>query len=233
MNAAVKVFTDLDTDTLAERRLARRLFGREPVRLHIVQAGQPLRELSAEEWATMAHAYSKRIDDFRRGRHVAHRLLQDLQQPCASLLNDKAGIPNWPQNIVASLSHTQSLAIACGADSGAIRSLGIDAELGSRRLDPSAWPYVFSLRECEALNGLPPERRGDWALRLFSLKESAYKATYHALQRRLALTRIDAVPQSWDEDADVILTVPGQLPMRGRHCRFGAHIVSAVVMLAV
>jgi 4'-phosphopantetheinyl transferase EntD len=222
----------LDADALAESRLARHLFADAPVSLRAVDARAPLRGLSDAEAAAILHASPKRIEDFRRGRHVAHRLLRDLDHAVDSLLNDDAGVPRWPRGIVASLSHTQGLAIACGAPAGAVRLLGVDAEPAARRLDRSAWPYVFSPLECDTLSRMPDAAADAWALRLFSLKESAYKATYPLLQRRLALTRIAAAPLHWEPDADVMLTVPGQLPMRGRHCRFGAHVLSAVVVCA-
>lgn len=154
--------------------LAHRLFPGTSVLVRTGLSEPEPSALSTEERAAVAQASPKRVDDYCRGRAAAHRLLEALDVRCASLLNDIDGVPQWPRGIVASLSHTQGLAVACGASAQRVRALGIDAEPTDRVLSSMAWRYVFCEHESVALTALPAMLREDWAMRLFSLKESAY-----------------------------------------------------------
>jgi 4'-phosphopantetheinyl transferase EntD len=82
--------------------------------------------------------------------------------------------PIWPEGIVGSISHCDSLAGAIVSRKENHISLGLDIEEIGRVTD-DLWPYVFTDREIEYLNTLPDEQKELSSTVIFSLKEAFYK----------------------------------------------------------
>jgi 4'-phosphopantetheinyl transferase EntD len=199
------------------------------LRVIVHGGGVPLqtRPLSAGEVAALNRPTDKRRRDHQLGRHYAHMVLTELDSPCESLLNDTDGVPCWPPSVVASLTHTQGFAAACGARDQKVLALGIDAELAHRTLPETAWRFVFSGAECSALAQMQPDARAAMALRVFSLKESAYKASCRHRRQRHLLIQIAA---RWNAAGQIWLDPPGLPTVQGHYARCGACLVTAVAL---
>ncbi|WJV44917.1 4'-phosphopantetheinyl transferase family protein [Streptomyces flavofungini] len=138
--------------------------------------------LHPDEQALIARSVPARRAEFTTGRHCAHRALAALGRPAVSILPDARGCPEWPEDVVGSITHSDGYRGAAVARTDRVRSVGIDAT--------ACEPLPEGVLEAVAL---PEERRrvGEllarwpavrWDRALFSAKESIYK-TWYPLQR--------------------------------------------------
>ena len=121
------------------------------------------------------HQFSqKRLADFSTGRYCAIKALEQLgiQDAIIPIGEDRA--PIWPEGIVGSISHCDSLAGAIVAKSSDHSSLGLDIEeIG--RVTPDLWDLVFTENEKTYLYGLSDEDTLIQSTAIFSIKEAFYK----------------------------------------------------------
>jgi len=121
------------------------------------------------------HQFSqKRLEDFSTGRYCAIKALEQLgiQDAVIPIGEDRA--PIWPEGIVGSISHCDSLAGAIVAKSSDHISLGLDIEeIG--RVTPDLWDLVFTENEKNYLSGLSEEDTLIQSTAIFSIKEAFYK----------------------------------------------------------
>lgn len=134
---------------------------------------EPLPALFADEERAVRGAVDKRRLEFTAGRTAARSALAQIGVapgpiPCGP---DRA--PVWPAGVAASITHTAGIALAVAADGARIAGLGVDLE-PERELPPELARRIAAPSEIAALNA--PLRLA--ALRLFSLKEAAFKAQY-------------------------------------------------------
>ncbi len=118
--------------------------------------------------------------EFANGRYCAHRALQRLGTPAASIPAGERGAPRWPRPVVGSITHCRGYTAAAVARRGEIVALGIDAE-PHLPLDAEVLEFVAGPEErahvAELLARRPEVR---WDRLLFSAKESVYKAWFPA-----------------------------------------------------
>ena len=90
------------------------------------------------------HQFSqKRLADFSTGRYCAIKALEQLGINNSIIPIGKDREPIWPEGIVGSISHCDSLTGAIVAKSSDHISLGLDIEeIG--RVTPDLWDLVFS-----------------------------------------------------------------------------------------
>nr|BCB17019.1 putative phosphopantetheinyltransferase [Streptomyces nobilis] len=149
--------------------------------------------LHPDEEALIARSVESRRREFTTGRHCAHRALEDLGRPAASILPDAKGSPRWPASVVGSITHCDGYRAAAVARAVHVRSVGVDAEPGG--------PLPDGVLEAVAL---PAERRrvGEqlarwpavpWDRLLFSAKESIYKTWYPLMRAPLGFEEADVV----------------------------------------
>lgn len=87
--------------------------------------------LSGCEFLAIQKAVPKREIEYRIGRSLAREILGlDPLDTKTSLYKKSNGSPNWPQNIVGSISHTGSTCIVAVADKKHFSGIGIDIEDG-------------------------------------------------------------------------------------------------------
>lgn len=155
--------------------LPEELFSGRVIRL-IADETQWHNPVSPAEEAQIRQAVPKRQREFRAGRHCARLALRQLHQNHFDLLNDAERVPQWPQNIVGSISHCDDLCIVAVSDDPTIKALGLDVEA------LSALPA-----ETRALICHPQEiaqlidktfQEPYWDRVIFSAKESFYKAYF-------------------------------------------------------
>ena len=121
------------------------------------------------------HQFSlKRLSDFSTGRYCAIKALEQLgiQDAIIPIGEDRA--PIWPEGIVGSISHCDSLTGAIVAKSADHISLGLDVEeIG--RVTPDLWDLVFTENEKNYLSRLSDEDKLVQSTAIFSIKEAFYK----------------------------------------------------------
>ena len=129
--------------------------------------------LLPEERAAIADAIEKRRRHFAAGRIAARRALASLGVRNFPLLNEDR-VPQWPEGVVGTISHTLGYAGVAVARRGAIQGLGLDVE-GSGDLKESIWKTVLTGIERERLMQVEEAERGRVAKVIFSAKECLYK----------------------------------------------------------
>jgi 4'-phosphopantetheinyl transferase EntD len=153
--------------------------------------------LFPEERGHLARAVDKRRREFALGRSCAREAMGALgiaAQALPSLPDRSVG---WPDAIWGTITHTDGFCAAAVARRDDTAGLGLDAEVRAR-VQPRLWSSIatpFEVAWFEEADGalLQAER----ATRLFSAKESFYKAQYCATR-------------AWVGFHDVELTFDGQ-----------------------
>ncbi len=131
-----------------------------------------------EEQALGEAVSPKRRRDFTLGRAAARQALEGVGFPVVSpVLRGEHREPLWPVGIVGSIAHSGGYGVAAVAWQQDLPAVGIDIqaiedrytdELIARFADPDEFDWVRS----------DPERRTERAVKLFSAKESVFKALY-------------------------------------------------------
>ena len=142
------------------------------------------------------HQFSqKRLADFSTGRYCAIKALEQLGIQDAIIPIGEDREPIWPEGIVGSISHCDSLTGAIVAKSSDHISLGLDIEeIG--RVTPDLWDLVFTENEKNYLFRLSDEDILVQSTAIFSIKEAFYK-----FQHPLTKTFLDFL--------DVEVVMPG------------------------
>jgi len=117
---------------------------------------------------------SKRLADLSTGRYSANKALEQLGVKDAIIPIGEDGAPIWPEGIVGSISHCDSLTGAIVAKSSVHISLGLDIEeIGSVTVD--LWDLVFTENERKYLSVLTEKEMLVQSTAIFSIKEAFYK----------------------------------------------------------
>jgi len=144
----------------------------DPPRMNILPEEEPL----------VARSVAKRRNEFVTVRYCARQALGELGVAPAPILKGDKGEPCWPDGIVGSLTHCTGFRGAAVGRSGAVRSVGIDAEphdvLPNGVLDAISLPA-----ERAELRELPTGLH--WDRILFCAKEATYKAWFPLTHRWL------------------------------------------------
>ncbi len=111
----------------------------------------------------------KRKKFFLLGRHHAHLLLQNFNQPLQTLEAKNNGAINWQKGIKGSISHSEEQTAICVSNSKDILSIGIDLEYKNRK--PSANVYQKIKHQKEKFISLTPLE----ILKIFCAKEAIIK----------------------------------------------------------
>ena len=137
----------------------------------------------------------KRLIDFSTGRYCAMQALEQIGIENVIIPTGKDRAPIWPEGIVGSISHCDSLTGAIVAKSSDTISLGLDIEeIG--RVTPDLWDLVFTENEKNYLFRLSDEDILVQSTAIFSIKEAFYK-----FQHPLTKTFLDFL--------DVEVVLPG------------------------
>lgn len=115
--------------------------------------------LFPDEEALVANAVAKRRSEFATARRCAREALARLGMPPAPILSGPKREPQWPVDVVGSITHCEGYRAAAVARAGDVRALGIDAEphaafpTGSWR-----WPGGHRDRRSKPPSGLVSKR---------------------------------------------------------------------------
>lgn len=168
---------------------------------------------------------SKRRRQFLMGRLAAREVLAALKRGDLPIGSGERGEPLWPEDIVGSITHTASVALAVGAFAKSGCAVGIDIEDKARSLSHAVIERISTEGEREWLfeeKGLVNER----ALTLFSVKESVFKALYPTLRRELSFKDAEVRLQGDFISVDVVRGAELREKLYGTILADPAHIIT-------
>ncbi len=151
----------------------------EAIRLGIAPVCNNLAQIHPQEQSLVRHAITSRRNEFSSARLLAQELLASLGQPRRPLLAKSDRSPDWPENILGSISHSRKwCAVAIAKAEQSVLGLGLDIE-DYRGLKPDLFPEILSPEELKELQHLKShEEKVLRVLSAFSLKEAIYKSLY-------------------------------------------------------
>jgi 4'-phosphopantetheinyl transferase EntD len=136
------------------------------------------------ELAAVAKAVPARRAEFLLGRALARAALRRIGVEAGEIPARPDRSPEWPADVVGSISHTRALCAVAVARRGAIVSLGLDLEQHAP-LEPELWRRVLTPDEQAWIRRAPPAEQGGLAKLVFSAKEAFYKCQYPLTARFL------------------------------------------------
>lgn len=135
----------------------------------------PHNDLWDTERPAMARAVPKRVYEFAAGRRAARAAMQTLGLRPVALPQSDDRLPIWPQGLVGSITHCDTLCLAIVSERHL--SLGIDIEPATP-MAPDLIPEICTQAELTALARYPASQKERWAKKIFCAKEAIYKARY-------------------------------------------------------
>jgi len=139
---------------------------------------EPEQGLFSQEAAAIAQAVPKRRREFAAGRRAARAAMAKLDRPAQAIPMGPDRAPIWPQGIMGSISHCDTVCIAALIDvTGRTQSVGIDVE-PAIPLSPDLEKIICTETERDWLDTIPQKIRGLRAKQIFCAKEATYKALY-------------------------------------------------------
>lgn len=179
----------MDADGSIQRSSTIAALFAEPVTAFEARGPIDPRALAPEEAAHVARAAPKRVAEFAAGRACARRALAELGAPEFVLLSGPDREPLWPPGIAGSITHAAGFCGAVAARTGALRSLGLDAERRDavqRRL----WRQIASSEELAWLASLSGDSAIEYATLIFSAKEAFYKCQFPLTREWLSFSDV-------------------------------------------
>lgn len=151
--------------------------------------------------SALQDAISRRKAEFLAGRYCAKHALQQLGR------SGPVGIgrhrsPAWPSGVIGSISHCGDLACALASPSPKLWGLGVDLEerIGEEAVDGLA--QTILTEDEQRWLALPGASPADTLTRIFSAKESFFKAAHACVGDYFEFTAISA--EYFDTQAGVI-----------------------------
>ena len=138
--------------------------------------------LLQEEEHVVAHAVEKRRREFTAGRNCARLALKRLGMAPVAIGTGDFREPLFPAGVSGSITHTQGYCAAAVVRTGAVLSIGVDAE-SNERLCPSVVDLVLNADEQRMVQAFGLACSAD--MLLFSIKEAFFKATFPLLRKYL------------------------------------------------
>ncbi|MGP0022711.1 MAG: 4'-phosphopantetheinyl transferase family protein [Streptosporangiaceae bacterium] len=165
--------------------------------------------LFPEEEAVLVRAVDKRRREFTTARSCARAALATLGLPPAPIVPGPRGAPQWPPEVVGSMTHCAGYRAAAVARDRDVLTIGLDAEPDDR-LPEGVLDAIATADErarlC-ALASAAPEP--SWDRLLFSAKESVYKAWFPLTRRWLGFEEAAITINPSDGTFTARLLVPG------------------------
>lgn len=129
--------------------------------------------------AALHRAVAKRQAEYLAGRVCAREALAHSAGLDAIPGSSDTGAPSWPAGQVGSITHSQTIAAAITGPASHYQSLGLDLEhrVPDQDVD-SLSQLILTPGERERFRRELAANAGLWLTRVFSLKESLYKALF-------------------------------------------------------
>jgi 4'-phosphopantetheinyl transferase EntD len=136
-----------------------------------------------------------RTHQFAAGRLCARRALAELGFFGYPLGMNSDRRPQWPADVVGSITHTIGTCGAVVAERGRFCAIGLDMEVVGR-VTPEIWPTICTAEETAWLSALREPEQSRCAALIFSAKESFYKCQYGVTRQWLEFDDVTLVPLS-------------------------------------
>lgn len=176
----------------------------------------------------------KRKHDFRLGRAAARRSVEKVGFPVVTpILRGEHREPLWPVGLVGSIAHCAQYGIAATAWQQDVPALGIDIqliedrytdELVARFADPDEFDWVRS----------DPALRTERAVKLFSAKESVFKALYPLRRVWFAFDVAHLTPVQGEESFKATVRLPalssGVIQLDVGISSYNGHIITGALL---
>ncbi len=180
-------------------------------------------------------AVTGRKAEYLAGRLASRQALGTAGFPAFTLRSGAGREPLWPRNIIGSISHCGSYALALASRQEVchLRAIGLDIEMiFSEQRAARLWPKIISADEKALLaqTSLPFH----YAITLaFSLKESLFKALYPTLKQHLsfhtaAITALDLPAAQINVCLEPALVAAGNFPanLTGHYYQHNHNVVT-------
>ncbi|TNE54806.1 MAG: 4'-phosphopantetheinyl transferase superfamily protein [Bacteroidetes bacterium] len=157
---------------------------------HDVRVFDQVRDLHSKETMAVKAAGNKRVKEFAAGRYCARKALSKLGYGEATIPQRKDRSPEWPGEIVGSISHTNSYCGAVVAWSNEFAGLGFDVETqGVLRED--VVQLIATEKDIRELCHQNYYNFDDSVMILFSAKEAFYKAQFKSSRTFLDFQEVE------------------------------------------
>lgn len=181
------------------------------------------------EQASLRKPNHKRLAEFAAGRRAARKALARLGVPAQAVPQGPDRAPVWPQGVVGSISHTDSICIVALGHAPRHAALALDLEEDAD-LPPEIVPEICTREEGLWLSVQPQPLRGRLARLIFSAKECAYKLQYPLTHELLDFDAFEITPDLETGQFEATLTRP-VAGFGERHQFFGRFAFDAGLML--
>lgn len=209
----------------------------------LVRAQFDATQLHAEDFQrcdiAAVNGVAKRQGEYLAGRLCAREALRQLYGKPNVPARGEDGAPQWPLDIVGSITHGAGQAAALVAHASDWQGLGLDVEqqLGATRASKLAGE-ILTMAELQRANGLQAEAFARLVTLTFSLKESLFKALYPLVRQRFYFH--DAELLSWNEDGRARLRLLIELgsgwtkgsELDGQFAEFDGYLLSLIGVAA-
>jgi 4'-phosphopantetheinyl transferase EntD len=208
--------------------MARGLFPQD-VALAITFPWEAPEGLLPEEASSLCRPNDTRLREFAAGRRAVHDAMQALGLPVRPVPHGPDRAPVWPDDVVGSLSHDETICIAVLGHVRRHASLALDIEQAAD-LPRDLVPLVCTPAERAWLSVQPEGWRGALARLIFSAKECAYKLQYPLTRQLLEFDAFEITPDLETGQFEATLTAPVG-PFAARHQLPGRFAVGAGLVL--
>ncbi len=198
----------------------------------VSEIGDATHELRPDEAALVASAVIKRRREFARGRVNARKALALLGAPAASLLVGAKREPLWPEGIVGSITHDETLCVVAVASSDTYAGIGIDIE-PEAGLEPAVADRIWSPAEAARAARRTDMSEAVASRLVFSAKEAFYKCQFPLTRTFVGFKEVSVRLGDGDFELkleNAIAELPAGMRFRGTWRRAEEKLFAAMVL---
>ena len=196
--------------------------------------------LSEGELNSIRGAHENRMRGFSSARKLAKEALMDLGCPVKELTTKQDRTPDWPSQVIGSISHHENTAgVIVAKSSTNLLAIGLDLEI-LQETHSNLPKKVMTKNELENTRQLSPNFSAS-CLTTFCLKEATYKAMWKFNNEGLSFQDIEFSAWNWEEffggeiqtpQADILEGITERLPagvgLRARVATNGVEVMAVV-----
>ncbi len=140
--------------------------------------------LAPVERMAIAGAIPRRQKEFAAGRAAARKAMLRLGKAAVPIPMQDDRSPQWPADLVGSISHTHAACVSIVATRSRWQAVGVDVE-PDQDLPRELWGLIGLPSELRRASALPTALQARWMKRVFSAKEAYYKCVFPQVLRTL------------------------------------------------
>lgn len=188
--------------------------------------------ISAQELSLVGRTPVKRFNEFITGRICCKQCLAQLDVLDFPVLQDKFGLPVFPNHIVGSISHTKSDGIAILGKKSDILGVGIDIEeIG--RIKENHLPIICTMEELDFLHQLNNLEQQLFSTLIFSAKEAFYKLAFSISTKEFNFKDLNISVTGTNSFAarlfkDLNKAYPAESELTGLHLISGTNLITVL-----